>query len=492
MSVPHLSEKLLTHVSRDFFRPLTRPSAAIYVDCAEKLADEAGEAGRLAQNEAVAIVREVLTAHPDVTLDEDEGAALRDIRQRAGQIFNRLCDAKWIEDQQLGLHERWALVSPGLRPMLRLLRDLAEDELAELKTFADSVRGVCESLEREGILDPRLHEPDELRATLTDLNSRLENALIQLHGVEKIISIFDRKQRLSETPAETLRLLYSEFGSGQHMVCYDALRRNGLLPRLSALRGKVADLRDNEQLKERLTQAIASHYGWSQTEAWARAVRALRDLETRLSSIRLVADAIDARMAGFNQLSQQRYRYQTELRGRRPEIIKAYCEALNHEHAGSRLSQLKDVEPDFTPLVPEVRFYYGSSSLARTRRMKTPADLSFGGIRDREGDEQDALAALRERQRLALTPQRAARLITRMLPERAASISSEKFTAANVDEMLDLLAIAAYHHSPAPGGKTIRWSIDGPGRTSGLTPEDVPQDNQAGWRMDRFEITRQS
>ena len=492
MSVSTLSEKLLTHVSRDFFRPLTRPSAAIYVDCAERLADEAGEAGRLAQNEAVAIVREVLAAHPDITLDEDEGAALRDIRQRAGQIFNRLCDAKWIEDQQLGLHERWALVSPGLRPMLRLLRDLAEDEIAELKTFADSVRGVCESLEREGVLDPRLHEPDELRATLTDLNSRLENALIQLHGVEKIISIFDRKQRLSETPAETLRLLYSEFGSGQHMVCYDALRRNGLLPRLSALRGKVADLRDNEQLKDRLAQAIASHYGWSRSEAWDRAVRALKDLESRLSSIRLVADAIDGRMAGFNQLSQQRYRYQTELRGRRPEIIKAYCDAINAEHAGIRLSQIKDEPPDFPALVPEVRFYYGSSSLARTRRMKAPADLSFGGIRDREGDEHDALAALRERQRLALTPQRAARLIARLLPEKAASISSAAFSAANVDEMLDLLAIAAYHHSPAAGGKTIRWSIDGPGRTSPLDPASVPQVEQAGWRMDRFEITRQS
>ena len=492
MAAPPLSEKLHAQVSRDFFRPLTRPSAAIYVDCAERLADEAGEAGRLAHNDAVAIVREVLAAHPDIVLDDDEGAALRDIRQRAGQIFNRLCDAKWIEDQQLGLHDRWALVSPGLRPMLRLLRDLAEDEIAELKTFADTVRGVCETLERDGVLDTRLHEPDELRATITDLNSRLENALIQLHGVEKIISIFDRKQRASETPAETLRLLYSEFGAGQHMVCYDALRRNGLLPRLSALRGKVADLRDDEQLKDRLAQAISAHYGWSESEAFERAVRALRDLENRLSAIRLVADAIDARMAGFNQLSQQRYRYQTELRGRRPEIVKAYCDAVNEAHADTRLSQYKDEAPDFPILAPELRFYYGSSSLARTRRVKPPADLSFGGSRDREGDEHDALAALRERQRLALTPQRAARLIDRLLPEESTNTSSEAYTASNVDEMLDLLAIAAYHHSPAPGGKTVRWAIDGPGRTHRLDPQSVPQDDQAGWKMDRFEITRQS
>lgn len=491
MPDPLLSEKLLASVSRDFFRPLTRPSAAIYVDCAERLTDEAGEAGRIPQSEAIAIVREVLAAHPDIVLDEDEGASLRDIRQRAGQIFNRLCDSRWIEDQQLGLHERWALVSPGLRPLLRLLRELAEDEIAELQTFADTVRGVCETLERPGVLDARLHEPDHLRATVTDLNARLENAVIQLHGVEKIVSLFDRKQRESDSPAETLRLLYAEFGAGQHMVCYDALRRNGLLPRLQALRSLVADRRDDELLKERLARGIASHYGWPEAEAWQRAVKALRDLEQRLSAIRLVADAIDARMASFNQLSQQRYRYQTELRGRRPEIVKAYCDALNERHANTRLSQFREAAPDFTPLLPEMRFYYGSESLARTRRTKAPADLSFSGAREREEAEAEALAALRERQRLALTPQRAARLVARLLPEKQTTLAAtESFTAGDLDEMLDLLAIAAYGSATLVDGRPLRWRIDGPGRQLGLAPQDIPQDPQAGWRMDRFHLTR--
>lgn len=487
-----LSEKLQNSVSRDFFRPLSRPSAAIYVDCAEQLAHEAGEAGRIPHPDALAVIREVLARHPDIALDDDEGASLRDIRQRAGQIFNRLCDAKWLEDQQIGLRDRWTLISPGLRPMLRLLRELAEDEIAELRTFADTVRGVCETLEREDVLDHRLREADELRATVTDLNSRLENALIQLHGVEKIIAIFDRKQRASETPAETLRLLYGEFGSGQHMVCYDALRRNGLLPRLSALRGKVADLRDSEQLKERLALAISDHYGWPREEAWKRAVEALRELEHRLSSIRLVADAIDARMASFNQLSQQRYRYQTELRGRRPEIVKSYCDRINTQMAGGKLTQLRDAESDFAVLSPELRFYFGSSSLARARRAKAAADLSFGGTREREDDERDALAALQERQRLALTPQRAARLVAKLIGAMGGRSSTSDFTSGNTDEMLDLLAVAAYHHSPVPGGKRISWKIDGPGRTAGLEPASIPRDAQSGWQMDHFEITRES
>jgi Family of unknown function (DUF5716) len=494
MSEPFLSQRLQSAVSRDFFRPLTRASSAIYVDCAERLTDEAGESGRLPYAEAIAIIREMLGSHTEVALSEDEGASLRDIRQRAGQIFNRMKEAQWVEDQQIGLHERWALVSPGLRPMLRLLRELAEEEIAELKTFADTVRGVCETLEQPSILDARVHTPDHVRATVNDLNLRLESAVIQLHGVEKIISLYDRKQRESDTPAETLRLLYTEFGSGQHMVCYDALRRNGLLPRLQALRSMVADKRDDELLKERLAKGIAEHYGWQEEAAWEKAVQDLRHLEQRLSAIRLVADAIDSRMASFNQLSQQRYRYQTELRGRRPEIIKAYCDQINQQLAGGRLAHLRDTEPDFEPMLPEVRFYYGSESLARTRKLKIPADLTFAASRERELAEEDALAALKERQRLALTPQRAARIVARMAPGLAKSFSTTDFHAQSTDEMLDLLAIAAYNHSPQPGGKPLRWKIDGPGREPDncLRPQDIPTDPQACWNMDRFQITREA
>ena len=122
-----LSTRLLDAVSRDFFRPLARPSAPIYIDCAERMVDAAGESGRLPHPEAVAVIREVLALHPSVVLEEDEGAGFRDARQRAGQFFNRLCEARWLEDQQLGLHERWAMISPGLRPMMRLLRELLEE-----------------------------------------------------------------------------------------------------------------------------------------------------------------------------------------------------------------------------------------------------------------------------------------------------------------------------------------------------------------------------
>ena len=486
----NLSQRLQASVSKEFFRPLTRPSSAIYVDCAERLVDVAGEAGSISHGESLLLIREVLSSHPDISLEEDEGANLRDARQRAGVLFNRMCDAAWIEDKQFGLHERVTLVSPGLRPLLRLLKELAEDEIAELKTFADTVRGVCETLERPEVLDARLHTPEVIRSTVSDINQRLGNAILQLHGVEKLISLFDYRQRQSETPSETLRLLYSEFGTGQHMVCYDALRRNGLLPRLQALRSYVSDRRDDHLLKERLAAGLADHYHVEEEEAWVRAEDALKNLEHRLSAIRLVADAIDSRMASFNQLSQQRYRYQTELRGRRPEIVKNYCDAVNAALAGRRTSSLRDTEPDFIPLIPEVRFFYGIESLARTRRVKNPADLSFADRPNSTESEDDTLAALRERQRLALTPQRAARLVARLISEKSGVISTEHFQVTDVDEMLDLLATAAYDHAVTADGKKVRWKVDGPGREIGMTPGLIPTDDQAGWNVERFQIER--
>jgi hypothetical protein len=491
MSLTSLSQRLQRSVSADFFRPLARPSAPVYVDCADRLIDEAGEAGRLAHKETLEIIREVLAAHPSSLLDEDEGSALRDVRQRAGQFFNRLIAAGWIEDQTLGLHDRWAVISPGLRPLLRMLRDLAEDEVAELRTFADTLRGLCQTLEERNVLEPVLNDADQLRSTVTDLTQRLERAIEQLHGVEKLVSGFELRQRQSASAADTLHLLYNEFSQGQHMVCYDALRRGGLLTRIEQARARVAERQEEPLLREKLAQGLREHYGYEDREAYDRAVRSLVRLEKDLSGLKRRADAIDLRMAAFNRLSQQRYRYQTELRGRKPELVKAYCQAVNQANAGARFSDLVGTPPDFPALCLDVKFYYGTDSLHKPRRTKAPVDLSFAPGQADKQNEEDVLAAWKERQRLALTPQRAARLVGKLIADKGGSIGTDEITLETADDLLDLLAAVAYEHSPGLAGKRIRWSVEGPRRTHGLQPEKVPMDTQAGHRIERFAITRQ-
>jgi hypothetical protein len=491
MSLTSLSQRLQRSVSADFFRPLARPSAPVYVDCADRLIDEAGEAGRLAHKETLEIIREVLATHPSSLLDEDEGSALRDVRQRAGQFFNRLIAAGWIEDQTLGLHDRWAVISPGLRPLLRMLRDLAEDEVAELRTFADTLRGLCQTLEERNVLEPVLNDADQLRSTVTDLTQRLERAIEQLHGVEKLVSGFELRQRQSASAADTLHLLYNEFSQGQHMVCYDALRRGGLLTRIEQARARVAERQEEPLLREKLAQGLREHYGYGDREAYDRAVRSLVRLEKDLSGLKRRADAIDLRMAAFNRLSQQRYRYQTELRGRKPELVKAYCQAVNQAHAGARFSDLVGTPPDFPALCLDVKFYYGTDSLYKPRRTKAPVDLSFAPGQADKQNEDDVLAAWKERQRLALTPQRAARLVGKLIADKGGSIGTDGITLETADDLLDLLAAVAYEHSPGLAGKRIRWSVEGPRRTHGLQPEKVPMDIQARHRIERFTITRE-
>jgi hypothetical protein len=488
--MPTLSHRFFRIAGTEFFRPLARPSAPVYVDCADRLVEESGEAARLPYREAVGIVREVMSQHPGVVWQEDEGPTLRDVRQRAAVLFNRMLAAGWLEEQTLGLQDRWAVISPGLRPLLRLLRQIAEDDAAELRTFADTLRSVCDTLGQDGVLDPLTRSGDELRSTVTDLNQRLEHAIEQLHAVEKLVAIFEKRQRASGSPAETLQLFYTEFGQGQHMVCYDVLRRGGLLPRLQAARTLVADSRDDTLCRQRLAEGLAAHYSCSETESWQMAGDALLRLERALGGLRQRAEAIDARMAAFNKLSQQRYRYQTELRGRRPEMVKTLCDRLNTAHAGRRFRDLAQSEPAFQPRCPEVRFFFGAESLWRKRKPRAATDLTLGGGRATPADEEAALAAWREKQRLALTPQRAARLLQHLIPGKSGRLRTDEFTLTGADELLDLLALAAYDHAPAPTGGTIRWTITSPRRIEGLRPDALPRDPHSGWEVDRMEIER--
>lgn len=490
MSAPSLSQRFSRSVSADFFRPLTRPSAPVYVDCARRLEEEAGLAGRLPLLEAQQLIREVLAAHPSARFEEDEGALLRDARQRAGVFLNKLLAAGWVEEQTLGLQDRRIVITPSLRLLMSMLRTLVEDEIAELQTFADTLRGVCETLEREGTLDPSRQTADALRGTVHDLNQRLDLAVSQLYSVEKLIAGFEIRQRQSESPAETLRVFYTEFSQGQHMVCYDVLSKGGLISRLRAARALVGDHRDDPLTRQRLAEGLSEHYSYSESEAANRAHEALLKLERGLGGLGEIAGAIDERMAAFNRLSQQRYRYQTEIRGRRPELIKNYCDALNAAHSGQHFRIFAHIRPDFSPLCPETRFVFGTEALWKMHKRRTPADLSFASGRATVEDESAALAAMRERQRLALTPLRAAKLVARLLPAKGESGGTEDFALENTDELLDLLAIVAYDHAQDENGRTIRWKVDGDRRRDGLTPEKVSRDAQLDWLVDRFQVNR--
>src|ERR1700677_3521786 len=82
-----LGERLSGFFGHGFFRPLARPSAAIYADCADRLEMASDEGGQLSHEDAVIIIRDALALHPRAELDADEGGDTQDARVRAGKIF---------------------------------------------------------------------------------------------------------------------------------------------------------------------------------------------------------------------------------------------------------------------------------------------------------------------------------------------------------------------------------------------------------------------
>ena len=226
---------------------------------------------------------------------------------------------------------------------------------------------------------------------------------------------YEGQQRESKSAGETLDRLLVEFHEGDHMICYDTLQKGGLLPKLKQARLVVQDAISNPFLKEHLAKAIAAHKGLEETAAYGEAEQTLSRLDRELGGLPSKQRIVDGRVADFSRLSAQRYRYQTEIRGRRPEQVKEYLQAAAEKYAGLSFADLAK-EPGMRLLSPEVEVYFGRASLyRRARNTKLPVDLTMTDA-PRLGDPFDVQELIRRRNRTAITPQRAARLIEARLP----------------------------------------------------------------------------
>lgn len=484
-----LGTRLSPLLGGGFFRPLSRPAAAIYIDCAERLVDAADDGGQVAHTEARLLIREVLVRHPDVQLDEDEGGQFRDLNQRAAQFFNKLIEARWLQPRRVSLDEHYVLITPALRRLLHMLRELAEDRPAELKDFAATLRSLCGDLLREGALDPNRLGPEEMRQTVKDLLARAERADDQMHAVETIILQQESAQRASGTAQETLQRFLVEFHAGEHMVCYDALQQAGLLARLTQARSVALEALYEPFAKQRLAEGLAKHLGLDATAAYAEAERWLARLERQLATIPVKQRLIDGRMADFSRLSAARYRYQTEMRGRRPEQVKAYLDEAARLHGGKSFSDLAD-EPGMALLSPTAEIFFGLDSLSRPRRPRAPVDLTLAAP-PANTDAEAAHDEIRRRNLNILNPQRAARFIEKHLPEKGTRLSTEELHLAIEDDFLDLLAVLAFERGSSGAlQRSVRWRVHSARADFGTEPERIPRDTEAGRLVERFTLER--
>ena len=486
-----LGKRLELLLAGGFFRPLSRPTAAVYVDCAERLIETADEGGQVLHGEARLLIREVLLRHPDVQLAEDEGGSFRDLNQRAAQFFNKLIEAHWIEPRRVSLDEHHVLITPPLRRLLRLLRELAEDRPAELKDFAVTLRSLCADLLREGALDPNRLGPEEMRQTMKDLLDRAERAEEQMHMVETLILRQEEAQRASASAQETLQRFLVEFHAGEHMVCYDALQEAGLLPRLTQARTTAQEALYDPFTKQRLAEGLAKHLRLDASAAYIEAERWLVRLDRQLAGIPIKQRLVDGRMADFARLSDARHRYQTEMRGRRPGQVKTYLDEAARLHAGKTFAQLA-AEPGMRLLSPKIEVFFGIDSLSRKPGQRAPVNLDLQ-TPPAAGDSATANEEIRRRNLNVLTPQRAVRFIEKHLPAKGARISTEDLRVTVDDDFLDLLAVLAFDRGPSGvTHRSVRWRIHAQRADFGTEPERIARDPEADRFVERFAIERLS
>src|SRR5271166_4357978 len=486
--LPFLSQCLAPLFKQGFFRPLAGRSAPVYVDFIDRFEARSNEDGQLSHEDTLALIRDTLTLNPSAELDIDEGGDTQDLRLKAGKLFNKLLEAQWLQQRRVSIDERWVTLSPQVRPLIRSLREIAQDDVAELKDFAATIRSICETLLTEGVLDPHRRSPEELRQVIKEITDRVLHAGDQMLALEGLVLKYESQQRESKSAGETLDRLLVEFHEGDHMICYDTLQKGGLLPKLKQARLVVQDAISNPFLKEHLAKAIAAHKGLEETAAYGEAEQTLSRLDRELGGLPSKQRIVDGRVADFSRLSAQRYRYQTEIRGRRPEQVKEYLQAAAEHYAGLSFADLAR-EPGMRLLSPEVEVYFGRDALARPRKAKLPVDLTMTDA-PRLGDPFDVQELIRRRNRTAITPQRAARLIEARLPNVGDKITTAEFhLASEDDDFLDLLAVLSFHRANGKR-RMLRWRIHSSRKEHGLHPEKIPLDRQAGRLIERITIER--
>jgi len=483
----------LTHrLKPGFFRLLSRPSWPVYVDVADHLLESADEGGQVSREDALTLIRDVVAGHPQIEWEGDEGAQFSDVRQKATQLFNRMLDAGWLHERRLSIDETWVLITPPMRWLVRLLRELTKSDVVDFKDFAATLRSLCRDLLEPPSLDPGELTPEAMRQAVGDLLARATQAGDQMHAVEALILDAENEQRTSVDAAETLSRFLVDFHAGEHMVCYNALQEGGLIPRLLAAKNIVLEAAASPLAKDRLANGLlASGKALSADAAYTEAEKLLRRLERSLATIPAKQRIIDGRMADFSRLSAQRYRYQTEMRGRRPEQVKAFMDTAGVEHAGARFGELERAA-GMPLLSPAVAIHFGSLSLAPGRKPRPRVNLDFESPGE-PGDDSllDAQDAIRRHNLYMIAPQRAARFFESRSVEPGETISTADLEYLAEDDWLDLLAVLAFDNARRPGTrKTVRWKIHSARQESGLIPEQITQDPVAGYHIERVVIER--
>ncbi|WP_009960709.1 Wadjet anti-phage system protein JetA family protein [Verrucomicrobium spinosum] len=457
--MPAFSESLLREI-RDlaFFRVLSGKNAMVYVDVLEALDRESEERpDGLAREEAIAMIAEILTDHPEFQPDtltpegeptpaasfEDLEAISLTARDKARQVLDHLVRCRWLEEPPRRDWQRRVYFDAHSSTMMMALRKIAFPDAA---VFTDKLLAVCALLFNEMEIIERPWQ------TVENCLSYARQGLNELRTMQKSVQRLTRRQLEEDTLKGNLEMVFDRYAEEVAHTCYAELVRARLPTRLpDAVRRIGERLMDSfDTMSAMQTEYLRRHDGMSAETARAKVRNALDELSRLLEMVLPMADEIDRRTADFTRRSLARFRYLQEVTGERRGEMREFFEQVNRMLKGRRFTGNWELEPELPPCrMPEAQIPAGRDSLYEPPQRRTA--LEQEAMADEELSDEDRDAGLRDMERAlkeSLSVRRANAFVADMPGGKGAAISSADLPWEETRSTADLLALILHAESP--------------------------------------------
>lgn len=464
-----------------FFRVLGSQNAPTYIDVLDVLDRECAEQpDGLERNEAIDLIADVLTRHPDFQVDEDlaegELIAVLPPREAARRVLDHLTKCRWLEEPARRDWKRRVYFDAHGGTLIAALRQIAHPDSA---VFTDKLTAVCAMLGNEAELIER---------PLQTVEAALDNTrkgLNELRTMQKSVQRLTRRQLEEDTLRGNLALVFDDYAEQVAHGAYAELIRARLPVRLpDAVRrigGRLLD--DSTAMADMQTELLRREPNLSAEAARARVRQRLEDLAHLLESVLPMADEIDRRTADFTRRSLARFRYLQDVTGERRTEIRDFFIRVNQLLSGKRITAANEL-PDLPALrLPETRLPAGIDSLyARQTRRSIGEQQAL----DDEVSDEDRDSALRDMERAlkeTLSVRRANEFVKTLPGGKGARIPSSELPAESEAVLTELIALLLHSES----GEAI-YRIETT-RTDDV--RDEPElDSLPGARVERFSIIK--
>ncbi|WP_395751583.1 Wadjet anti-phage system protein JetA family protein [Prosthecobacter sp.] len=431
-----------------FFRVLTGKNAPTYVDVLDALDRECTEQpDGLERDDAIEIIAEVLTKHPEFQPEADEEHAEGELptstlppRETSRRVLDHLSRCRWLEEPPRKDWRRRLYFDAHGSTLIAALRQIAHPEAA---VFTDKLTAVCALL---------ANEPELIERPLQTVDVCLANTrqgLGELRTMQKSVQRLTRRQLEEDTLKGNLALVFEDYAEQIAHGAYAELIRARLPARLpEAVRRIEERLQDDSTaLAEMQTELLRRDSTLSAETARARVRQRLDELTHLLDLVQPMADEIDRRTADFTRRSLSRFRYLQDVTGERRTEIRDFFMKANEMLAGKRLSSSWEL-PELPALrLPETRMPAGLDSLYAPQIRRIAGEQAALDDEVTDAEREEGLRGMERALRDSLSVRRANEFVKRLPGEKGARISSADLPVASEADLTELIALMLHAES---------------------------------------------